>query len=405
MYKKFPHLLFICMILALLITGCSTFSATPIPAAPDTNTIHTQVAGTLFAQMTLEAPAATDTPMPTQTALPTNTPEPTSTHTQVPESTSTANTPNTAPSSTPKAAATSIPQSASVSCNLAQLVQDVTVQDYTAFSPGTAFTKIWRLKNVGSCTWTQGYSLIFNSGDVMDAKRSIALPKSVAPGQTVDISAKMKAPSKKGTYKGYWMLGSSTGSKFGLGAKGDQPFWVAIRVMNVGDASLAYDFAANYCLASWKSGDGQLSCPGTSKSSDGFVILLDSPSLENRHEDEWTLWAHPDNSIDGWISGTYPEFTIKEDQHFIAWVGCLDDSKGCNVTFSLDFKNVNSGNIKNLGSWTETFDGNITKIDLDLSTHAGKTVRFILTVEVNGGKPEMANAFWFVPGIINKDTD
>ena len=81
-------------------------------------------------------------------------------------------------------------------------------------------------------------------------------------------------------------------------------------------------------------------------------------------------------------------------------MGCLADSKGCNVNFRLDFKNPSSGNTENLGSWHQVYDGEVTKIDLDLSEHAGKNVRFILTVEVNGGNPGRANAFWFGPGII-----
>ena len=98
----------------------------------------------------------------------------------------------------------------------------------------------------------------------------------------------------------------------------------------------------------------------------------------------------------------YPEFIIQPDHHFTTWVGCLADSKGCNVNFRLDFLNLETGKIRNLGSWREIYDGQVTKIDLDLSDHAGKRVRFILTVEVKGGNPALANAFWFVPGIITQ---
>jgi hypothetical protein len=45
-------------------------------------------------------------------------------------------------------------------------------------------------------------------------------------------------------------------------------------------------------------------------------------------------------------------------------------------------------------------DEKITEIDLDLSEHAGKSVQFYLTVEITGGDPARANAFWFVPVII-----
>jgi hypothetical protein len=70
------------------------------------------------------------------------------------------------------------------------------------------------------------------------------------------------------------------------------------------------------------------------------------------------------------------------------------------VTFRLDFLNTKTGSVKSLGVWQEIYDGMVTVVDLDLSQHAGKTVRFILTVEVAGGDPGRANAFWFVPGIV-----
>jgi len=39
-------------------------------------------------------------------------------------------------------------------CDRAQFISDVTVPDGTTFAPGATFTKTWRLKNSGTCTWT-----------------------------------------------------------------------------------------------------------------------------------------------------------------------------------------------------------------------------------------------------------
>jgi hypothetical protein len=285
-------------------------------------------------------------------------------------------------------------------CDSVQFVRDVSVEDNSPLVPGTTFVKTWRLKNTGSCTWNQDYDLVFVSGDAMGANLLVPLPKTVEPNQTIDLSVTLNAPNKAGTYRGDWMLSNASGTRFGIGPKGDQTFWVQIRVINLENTNLAYDFAANYCKAEWSSRTDRLPCPGNSSATEGFVILLDSPHLENRQEDEWTLLTHPNEHSRGWISGMYPEFTIKPDQRFKAWVGCMDDSKGCNVNFRLDFKNLANGNIRNLGSWREVYDGEVTKIDLDLSEHAGKNVQFILTVEVSGGNPALANAFWFVPGIV-----
>jgi hypothetical protein len=283
-------------------------------------------------------------------------------------------------------------------------VRDVTVEDDTPFTPGSWFVKTWRLKNVGHCTWLTSYKLTFESGDLMDAKRSIALPRNVEPNQTIDLSVAMKAPAKQGTYRGDWLLSEPGGEFFGVGTGRDQTFWVQIRVKNLGNPNYVYDFAANYCHADWTSGSGRLPCPGVSTSSEGFVILLDTPDLENRQEDELALWVHPNSTRQGWISGMYPEFIIQPEHHFTAWVGCMAGSKGCSVNFKLEFYNLKNGITRNLGTWQEEFDGNVTRIDLDLSQHAGKRVRFILTAEVNSGDPVNADAFWFVPGIIRVAT-
>lgn len=368
----------------------------------DSNSIGTSVAQTIAAGITdqvvepvstgtnTQEPAATDTPSatipPSATFTPTASPT-----AQIVIPTSTAVPP------TPTPTATSTP----AICNQAQFVRDLSAQDGSLLSPGTSFVKTWRLKNIGHCTWTKNYALVFQSGNAMDAKHSISLPGSVEPNQTIDLSVAMNAPKQAGSYRGDWILSDPSGRRFGIGTRADQSFWVQIRVKQLVNPNLDYDFAANYCRAEWRSAVGRLPCPGTSSGSEGFVILLDNPRLENRNEDELALWTHPNFDSRGWIAGTFPEFTIQPDQHFKAWVGCLSESKGCNVDLRLDFYNLKNGITRNLGSWHEVYDGEVTNIDLDLSPHAGKRVRFILTVEISGGEAAQANAFWFVPGIVH----
>ncbi|PIU90073.1 MAG: hypothetical protein COS63_04110, partial [Anaerolineae bacterium CG06_land_8_20_14_3_00_57_67] len=56
------------------------------------------------------------------------------------------------------------PAAAVTRCDWAQFVADITVPDGASFAPGAAFTKTWRLKNIGTCTWTTSYALVFVSG-------------------------------------------------------------------------------------------------------------------------------------------------------------------------------------------------------------------------------------------------
>jgi hypothetical protein len=112
----------------------------------------------------------------------------------------------------------------------AGFVADVTIPDDTFIDPGDSFTKTWRLKNLGTCTWTSSYALVFSHGDQLGGPGSTALTGAVNPGGTVDLSVDLTAPGSEGTYQGYWMLRNGNGVLFGIGGSGDSPFWVRIKV-------------------------------------------------------------------------------------------------------------------------------------------------------------------------------
>jgi hypothetical protein len=98
------------------------------------------------------------------------------------------------------------------------------------------------------------------------------------------------------------------------------------------------------------------------------------------------------------ISGIYPPIRINSGDRFKTIVGCLYDRWNCSVTFNLSYR-VGSDPARDLGSWSQTYDGEFTKIDLDLSALAGKDVMFILTVYSNGSNVDDW-AFWLVPRIM-----
>src|SRR5512146_15597 len=110
-------------------------------------------------------------------------------------------------------------------CNRAQFIADVTVPDGTKFSPGSIFTKTWRLKNVGTCTWTTSYSMIFSSGEQMGGPASVNFPVNVAPGRSVDLSVHLTAPANAGHYIGYWKFRNASNVEFGIGTLANKPWW------------------------------------------------------------------------------------------------------------------------------------------------------------------------------------
>jgi hypothetical protein len=100
-------------------------------------------------------------------------------------------------------------------CTLnAVYVADVTVPDDTEFTPGTAFNKVWRVRNSGTCTWEAGTQLVFVSGERMCDQMTVDIPQAI-PDSDTDVSLGMTAPSTPGTYRSTWQLQSPDGVRFG----------------------------------------------------------------------------------------------------------------------------------------------------------------------------------------------
>ena len=378
MFRK--PFIWIILIAGLVLSACNMpLMRTPAPA---------NLAGTLAAQ-TLQAmltQAATATPPPGG-LIATATPQPLQpTSTSIPTSTTVI-----LPSKTP------VP----VPCDAAAFVSDISIPDGTLLSANQRFTKTWRLKNIGTCTWTREYGVAFIDGNAMGAPAVVYLPVSVAPGETVDISLELTAPSTPGSYRGNWKLRNARGVIFGTGLTGEFPFYVDIRVaVPAGNDGSSYNFVYNVCQAEWSSGAGSLPCTGKEGDSRGFVLYQDKPRLENGNtENEPALLTQPQAITDGVIRGKYPAYTVKANDRFRVILGCEYNAQNCNVRFQLDYQ-VDNGPIQTLAYWDEKYEGGFTNVNLDLSPLVGKSVRFILTVLANGS-PTGDRAQWLMPRILN----
>ena len=300
------------------------------------------------------------------------------------------------------------------SCDKAQFVSDVTIPDGTIMSPGQKFTKTWRLKNVGTCAWVKGtYQLVYFSGEQMGAPASLAFAADVPVGATYDFTiSDMTAPSNAGSYRGNWMFKNASGALFGIGAQANRPWWVDIRVSGgptvtpggptvTPGANMAYDFATNACSATWYTGAGQIpaaQCPGTDGDAKGFVLKVSNPRLESGATDARPgIITFPQNVQNGYIQGFFPTFRVQNGDRFRSVINCDYNATGCYVAFRLDYEL--GGTIRTFwGPFLERYEGRFYNVDVDLSSLAGKDVKFILTV-LAAGVATGDRALWVGPHI------
>jgi hypothetical protein len=226
----------------------------------------------------------------------------------------------------------------------------------------------------------------------------------------------MTAPSAAGSYRGYWMFKNASGALFGLGAQGNKPWWVDIRVSGptvtpggptltpttagptaTPGAGTAYDFAANACSATWYSGAGQLPCPGNDGDPKGFVLRVTNPRLESGATDPRPgLLTFPQNVQNGYIQGIYPAFRVQNGDRFRSIINCEGNARNCYVAFRLDYQTGNQPIRTFWGPFLERYEGDFFPIDVSLNSLAGRDVKFILTV-LAAGVATGDRALWVGP--------
>ena len=216
MIKKVKVLWVILTAMSLFLTACKPSQKSSQANQVDPQAVYTAAAETANAKMT-ELAAITPSPVPSSTSTGT------STATLVP----------TVTSALPTATLTQPPLVGNLA-DRAEFVTDVTVPDFTVFAPSQPFIKTWRIKNIGTSTWTPVYSLIFYSGSQMSGPSSVSLTKEVKPGETVDLSVNLVSSANQGQYTGYWILRNPLGQNFGVGPTAAQSIYVIINVASSG---------------------------------------------------------------------------------------------------------------------------------------------------------------------------
>ena len=141
--------------------------------------------------------------------------------------------------------------------------------------------------------------------------------------------------------------------------------------------NVALDFTDRAGEATWSSGAGGLSFPGTDGDAKGFALKKDKPKFESGVEAAQAgLLFAPQNITNGFIQGSYPAFRVETGDRFQTTVGCEFGATSCYVAYRLDYQVGNT--IRTFWTFRERYEGWTYNANLDLSPLAGQKVKFIL---------------------------
>lgn len=203
------------IVLSLLLGACGGSNQA------NSDIVLTQAAEIAYQALTETAAAAPPTSTPTEVPpTPTETPQPTATPQPTQES-------QTLPQQQQQQP---VLGSGSVPCFRANLEYE-SHPDGIEIPAGHAFTKVWRLKNTGSCTWKPSFYATWIQGDLLGAEAvEFFTATDIPPNGYAMVEVSMRAPTTAGNYRGYWMLHGDAGT-FGVGNGGKEWFWVDIKVL------------------------------------------------------------------------------------------------------------------------------------------------------------------------------
>jgi hypothetical protein len=117
----------------------------------------------------------------------------------------------------------------------AAFLGDMSVPDNSPIAAGAPFVKIWNVRNDSNCAWGPGsalHSLQFVGGTQMSASAQVEIPTVVLPGQAVELSVPMVAPTMPGTYRSEWKLKADNGPLVGVGPAGQSALYAQIVVLS-----------------------------------------------------------------------------------------------------------------------------------------------------------------------------
>lgn len=286
-------------------------------------------------------------------------------------------------------------------CDRVRFIKDVTIPDEMDLAPGEAFTKTWRLQNAGSCPWTIGYLLYFESGDIMGGPTSQYLTSQpVLAGETIDVSVDLVAPEEIGAYQGNWKLRNVKGEGFGIGEEA-KAFWVKINVVE--GAGTMFDFSTRADEAAWGSGSSPVDYLGPGQETldfdqpnspgDPYVGLLNQQFLEGGEMSGSVLAAYPPQGRGNYLIGRFPSYRVNSGDLLFGRVGLTTNLGGScgsgDVTFRIAIRIARDPSTRTtLWEWDEVCDSQLKSFEIDLDSYQGQNVEIYLIVIANTDSAE-----------------
>jgi hypothetical protein len=365
------------LVLITLLGACNLAQDNPEPAGSP-GALYTEAAMTVSVQLTTENQGSPPSIKASSTPSPEKTLKPTATF-EIPTPTS-----------------KGISDQESGTCDQIKFIKDVTIPDDMDLEPGEKFTKIWRLQNSGTCPWTIGYLLYFESGDSIGGPASIDLTSEVIePGDTIDVSVDLVAPFETGTYQGNWKLRNVKGEGFGIG-ESSKPFWVKINVVE--GAGMMFDFNSRAEEAVWGSGnlpvdyidlgDKLISFDYQEEPEDAFVALENNQVLEGGRVSGILISTYPPVGEDNYIIGRFPDYKVNAGDLLFGRVGLKANKSGICGNGDIDYRielmiGGDPATLVNLFEWNEVCDDRMKSFEIDLDVYKGETVKLFLVVIAN----------------------
>jgi hypothetical protein len=173
------------------------------------------------------------------------------------------------------------------------------------------------------------------------------------------------------------------------------PTWTPLPVPT--STTVALDFIALMCNADWMNGEQHLTaCPDASADYSGGYARMFKALPKGFPLDTQALLMVPNANV---LFLRYPSFTVRTNDRFRTRLLC-GTSAPCDIEFALDYYDAND-KYREFMNWDYKTGDDPIKVDLDLSTLAGQSVDFVLTLRLYHQieSPQHDNGLWVAPHI------